>query len=109
AREIIERRIAGAEIVNAHAAAHFAQRLQNLDVVGDIIHQHAFGDFDVQVVVAGERSQQLLALLDEVDLAQFLDRDIHRQPQAADALVAPPPGDPHAFAPYPGANFDDQS
>ena len=82
-RQIAERGKAGTEIVDGDAHIHGAQRLQHADVVFDVLHDHAFGDFQFQ---SGCRlrvdADGPLDLGNEIAAAQlqwrYIDRDAHR-------------------------------
>src|SRR5207237_6630285 len=75
-REVGERRIAGAKVVDREGDAELAHRVELFDVRLDVLHQQAFGNFQVNAVLFAANG--LLYERDELAVAQLDRRDVHR-------------------------------
>src|SRR5258705_1507096 len=76
-REIAERGIAGAEVVDGDAHAQLAQGSELLDVRRDFLHENAFGDLEVEPVRRRALADRLLHYLDEIRPAQLDRRTVY--------------------------------
>ena len=110
APQVAEAGVAGAEIVQGQADAHGLDLLQGFHGFVDVLHQHAFGDFQFQL---GGRQAGVLEdggqVVDEVPLAKVDRRDVHRHAQGRQAHLAPGLGLCTGLAQYPLSQAYDQA
>src|SRR5882762_3890396 len=107
-REVRERRITGAEVVDRDLHTHLSDRGEFLDVLFYVPHDEAFGDFKIELTAFASRFLDGAAYgLDKVPLLQLnrghVDRDARRIP----VLHAPRAGVLQCFAYRPLAHLQD--
>ena len=93
ALQVGQRRIAGAEVVQREAQAMLLQLGHLVDDLLDIFHQHAFGQFQLEVLGVGAGAvKSLQHVFDELRLAELQGADVDGHRQMSGLLSACPGG-----------------
>ena len=110
ARQVGERRVAGAEIVERQLDAECLQLAAHGDGFGDIVDEGALGDFQFErrgrQAALGQRGGDLGG---QVGLAELAGRQVHGDMQRQQAEIEPGLGLPAGGAQHPVADLDDQA
>ena len=112
AAEVAERRVAGAEVVDAHSDAMLLQRDDRPERAVDIVHQHGLGDLEVD-----QRRRHACSIdgpgdpLDQVRLPELLGGEVDGHPDVPPdpGIVAPFRQLPECVVEYPDPDRNDEA
>ncbi len=105
ARQVAQRRIPGAEVIDAYPHAQIANFPELLDVACRVVQDEGFRDFDIDTGLAASELDHVPERPDEVASLELHGRDVHGHPWRVRALLQPSGPLQARLVQYPGPDL----